>query len=809
MYFNNTARNFLLFNRASQVFSVLVVALGISVFIGWQFDIEEFKRIIFGAVAMNPLTALCFILGGISLYIQTLKNSTKTTDTLVLLFAFLIIIFAAIKLSNILFGLSIGIDSFLYSEKLTQTEINYANRMAPNTAFSFLFAGIALLINKHHYKTAQIFSLLTLAIAFLALVGYIYGASKFYGLSMFIPMALNTSIAFIFLSLGILFINWDKGYMFTLTNNTMGAGVTRGLLPFVIILPPALGLLRLEGERYGLYSNEIGIALYAIVSTVLFLVIIWWNAQKLTALDIKRKQAEERIRGLNIHLEEQIVERTKELQDRFKEVSDYKFALDEACIVAITDQKGVIKYVNDAFCNISKYRREELIGQDHRIINSGYHSKEFIRDLWATIANGKVWHGEIKNKAKNGKFYWVDTTIIPLLDEKGKPKEYIAVRADITEKKIAEEKLQESEEKYRTLVEISQDAIFINQDNKIIYLNNAAMKLFAAENKEQIIGKSPFEFFHPDYHDIIKERIKTIVNTADTVPLLEEKIIDLKGKEVDVEVVAMPFVKKGQTFVQVVLRDISERKKTQEEIKELNKTLEQKVIERTTQLQEVNKELETFSYSVSHDLKAPLRAIQGFSKNLYDEYYETIDDTGKRWLNFIKNNAQRMDELIRDILDLSRITRKEMVLQTVDMNALVESVFEEEKIHYSNTINFSKDHLPPVFGDKTLLKLVWQNLIGNALKYSSKKDTIEIHISGSESETACSYSISDNGAGFDMKYADKLFGVFQRLHTLNEFEGNGVGLATVKRIIFKHGGNITVQSEVDKGTTFNITHPKK
>jgi light-regulated signal transduction histidine kinase (bacteriophytochrome) len=293
------------------------------------------------------------------------------------------------------------------------------------------------------------------------------------------------------------------------------------------------------------------------------------------------------------------------------------------------------------------------------------------------------------------------------------------------------------------------------------------------------------------------------------VPLIEEKIIDLKGNVVDVEVIAMPFVSKGQSFIQVVLRNITDRKKTEQEIKDLNKNLEQKVIERTAQLQEINKELETFSYSVSHDLKAPLRSIQGFSKNLSDQYYNMFDETGRRWLNFIKNNAQRMDELIQDILDLSRITRKEVTLQEIDMNALVESIFEEEKTHYSTPITFTKQKLPPVYGDKTLLRVVWHNLINNALKYSSKKELIELQITAQETDDECTYTIIDNGTGFDMRYYDKLFGVFQRLHTLNEFEGNGVGLATVKRIIAKHGGTIHASSVINEGSTFTFTLPKK
>lgn len=674
----------LLFFLFSRLPAMLVICMGVLVIIGWQFDIEELKRIFFGLVAMNPLTAVCFIMGGVALYLQTTTLESFALRIINVLLPLLIVIFSVLKLLSIVYGFNAGIDSFMFSEKLLQAEINYPNRMAPNTALCFLLSGVALALNTKYYKTTQIFSLLAFLLAFLALIGYFYNAGNLYGFSLFIPMALNTAISFILLAVGILSINWDKGFMNTITSHTLGGLVARKLLPIIIVVPIVLGLLRIYGENKGFYPSEMGVALHVVLTIILFIIVVFIIARELISIEVKKREVEEKVRLLNSELEQKILDRTGELQTKLKELSEYKFALDEACIVAITDQKGVIKYVNNKFCEISEYSREELIGVDHRIINSGYHSKEFIRNLWVTIANGKVWRGEIKNKAKTGKYYWVYTTIVPILNEQGKPIEYLAIRADITEQKEAEE-----------------------------------------------------------------------------------------------------------------------------EIKTLNATLEQKVIERTAQLEEANKELETFSYSISHDLRAPLRAIQGFSKNLSEQYHSAFDETGQRWLNFITNNAQRMDDLILDILDLSRIGRKEIKLQKTDMNTLVQEVFDEQKIAYlNNSIEFTKDDLPTIYGDRTLLRLVWQNLIGNALKYSSKRDVIDIHISSSEDKNNYTYSIKDNGAGFDMRYYDKLFGVFQRLHTLNEYEGNGVGLATVKRILGKHKGTITGQGEIDKGATFTITLPK-
>src|SRR5258708_5469248 len=187
------------------------------------------------------------------------------------------------------------------------------------------------------------------------------------------------------------------------------------------------------------------------------------------------------------------------LRKSFKEISDYKFELDESSIVAITDQKGIIKYANDNFCKISKYSREELIGQDHRIINSGYHPKDFIRNLWVTIANGKIWKGELKNKAKDGTIYWVDTTIIPFLNLEGKPYQYVAIRADITGRKFAEEQTKESEERFRLLVENVRDyGIFMVDTNGNIASWNKGAEYIKGYTAKEIIGKPISVFYTQD-----------------------------------------------------------------------------------------------------------------------------------------------------------------------------------------------------------------------------------------------------------------------------------------------------------------------
>jgi signal transduction histidine kinase len=236
--------------------------------------------------------------------------------------------------------------------------------------------------------------------------------------------------------------------------------------------------------------------------------------------------------------------------------------------------------------------------------------------------------------------------------------------------------------------------------------------------------------------------------------------------------------------------------------------LEEKVRERTAQLQTINNELESFSYSVSHDLRAPLRAVNGYATMLKEDYADKIDGEGNRYLSTIIHNAGRMGVLIDDLLAISRTGRKEVSMQHVDMVSLVNSCLYEMKESVAlQKYKISIDELPPCEGDHALLKQVWMNLISNAIKYSSKRDRPEIHIGCSSTVDEQIYCIKDNGVGFDMKYLHKLFGVFQRLHSDVEFEGTGIGIALVQRIISKHDGRVWAEGAVEKGATVYFSIP--
>lgn len=480
-----------------------------------------------------------------------------------------------------------------------------------------------------------------------------------------------------------------------------------------------------------------------------------------------------------------------------REIADYKYALDESSIVAITDQKGIIKHVNDNFCRISQYGREELLGQDHRIINSGFHSKQFIKNLWVTIANGSIWKGELKNKAKDGTFYWVDTTIVPFLNEQGKPYQYVAIRADITQRK----KIEEQQILYQQIISSSDDAIISTDlDGIITSWNRGAENIFDYTAKEAL-GRN-ISFIVSSERKDDEKFILDHVKKGESMNHYETIRVKKNGTVIPMSLTVSPIKNSDGEIIGAskISRDISERKRIENEIKKLNDELEMRVKERT-------EEMESFSYSVSHDLRAPLRAVNGYARILEEDYKNILDNEGKRLLNEVQQNAKRMGTLIDDLLAFSRLGRKEVEKSLIDMNRLTDNVVREVNQAINHSASIIYEDLIPVMADYSLMQHVMINLISNAVKYSSTVTIPVIEIKSVGNGEEITYSIKDNGVGFNMEYGHKLFGVFQRLHSHDEFPGTGVGLAIVQRIIHKHNGRVWAEGKEGEGAIFYFALP--
>ncbi len=747
---------------------VVVATLGGLVLAGWALDLEAVKSVLPGLVAMKANTALAFVLAGLSLWLQAREGASARRWWVARAAALSTALIGSLTLLEYVAGLDLGIDQLLFEEAATALATSSPGRMAPATAFAFLALGLALLLldtaTRRGWRPAEALGLVAAAVAFTGLLGYLLRVPSFAGIGSYWQMALHTTWGILALVVGIMLARADRGVMSLVTAPTAGGVVVRRLMPLAVVVPVALAWLRFEGQRLGLYGTEFGLALYALADVGVLSAAIVWIARSLDALDRARKDAHQALVAA---------------EARFR-------GLVEAAPDAIigTDAEGRILLVNRRTEETFGYSRDELIGQPEQVL-----LLEHLRIL--DSRPGPV------GRRKDGSEFPVEISSSPLESPDGMVA--LALLRDVTQRQLAGEALRESESRFRQLAEGLPLLVWTcKPDGPCDYLSPQWVAYTGIPEAEQL-GSGWLEQLHPE------DRAPTFAAWTAAVEAGSNLDVDFRIRGADgayrwFKTRGVPLKDGSGRLVKWfgTNTDIHDRIEAQEQLRRS-----------AAELERSNQDLQEFAFVASHDLQEPLRKITAFGERLRERAGDALDEQARDYLARMERAAERMEQLIESLLDLSRVTTKAQPFAPTSLEQVVREVLADLDVRIRQTgARVDVGPLPTIAADPLQMRRLVQNLVLNALKFREADKPPVIAI-GSEALDGGLWriTVTDNGIGFEEKYLDRIFKPFQRLHGRGQFEGSGMGLAICKKIAGRHGGEITARSRPGEGSTFILTLP--
>ncbi len=474
----------------------------------------------------------------------------------------------------------------------------------------------------------------------------------------------------------------------------------------------------------------------------------------------------------------------------------------------LLDAEGRILRANGAAEDLSGYPSADLQGKFVWDVLAAPQEVGHCRQQFGEAVSKGRWEHRASLRTRSGEHRYMACSAAVVPPGDAETKTVLATGIDLTDFRHAEAQLAEAEERYRKLVNTAFPLEVIQCDSRIVHMNPAGAGLLGAESAAEFIGRPLTDIYVPEQRESVTQRIQVALDNWQPVPPVERQLLRKDGSIIEMEAVAIPVFYHGRPATHAVFQDISRRKRNELELARYREQLEELVTQRTGELLAANRELEAFSHSVSHDLRTPLRAINGFSSALLEDYGEQLDAEPRRYLERIGENSARMGRLIEHLLVLSQVTRQEMRREQINLSELAEAVVED--LRAAEPERGVEVFIEPglvACGDAAMLRIVVQNLVGNAWKYSARRERARIEFRRHGAPQGNTFCISDNGVGFDPVFAGELFNAFRRLHGSGEFEGNGIGLATVKRIVRRHGGEVWAEGAEGEGARFFFQLP--